>query len=269
MITLLRSSFMINSPMKVLRKPANFWTEDRVIEAARKFKSYSEFLATNYPAYRAAQRFGLLVKVRKLLKSSIKEKNYWNLERVSSEAKKYKTRNDFYNSSYSAHQAARRLGVLDHVCRHMERNGNKFTRAIYAIEFTDKSVYVGLTMRYHRRLKDHLSSDSSVGAKMRATKHKIILFENWQCPDDAAKAERETIEKYRKSGWKVLNRMPAGALGGKTLKWNKEMCLAEAKKFSNRYEFQRLSGSAYNSAWKNKWLDEACSHMPLVLNRKH
>ena len=39
------------------------------------------------------------------------------------------------------------------------------------------------------------------------------------------------------------------------------MCEKEAKKYNKRYEYQKNSGSSYNSAFKNGWLDEICNHM--------
>ena len=37
---------------------------------------------------------------------------------------------------------------------------------------------------------------------------------------------------------------------------NKEHVMEESKRFSNRTEFKKKSGNAYDSARKNKWLDE-------------
>lgn len=43
--------------------------------------------------------------------------------------------------------------------------------------------------------------------------------------------------------------------------WTKDNCRLEAKKYSSRSDFMRLSGSAYNVALKNEWVDEICAHM--------
>jgi hypothetical protein len=43
--------------------------------------------------------------------------------------------------------------------------------------------------------------------------------------------------------------------------WTIDNCRLEAKKYSNRSDFMRLSGSAYNVALKNEWVDEICAHM--------
>lgn len=47
---------------------------------------------------------------------------------------------------------------------------------------------------------------------------------------------------------------------------NKETCYEEAKKYKTRGDFKKSSGSAYNGANSNGWLDEICSHM--VINQK-
>jgi len=43
--------------------------------------------------------------------------------------------------------------------------------------------------------------------------------------------------------------------------WTKKNCLQESLKYKTRLEFQKGSSGAYDASWKNKWLDELCSHM--------
>ena len=38
--------------------------------------------------------------------------------------------------------------------------------------------------------------------------------------------------------------------------WNYENCYNEAKKYKSRGEFVKNCPSAYNSAWKNNWLND-------------
>ena len=52
-------------------------------------------------------------------------------------------------------------------------------------------------------------------------------------------------------------------------KWTKETILEEGKKFSSRVEWKNKSSGSYSIAGRNKWLDEACSHMPPLLGRKN
>lgn len=44
-------------------------------------------------------------------------------------------------------------------------------------------------------------------------------------------------------------------------RWTKEKCQEEAKKYKTRKDFQKECRGAYAAAYRNKWLDEICSHM--------
>lgn len=67
--------------------------------------------------------------------------------------------------------------------------------------------------------------------------------------------------KSEEEGYLSLNGAKTGALGSNKLIWNKEKCKKEALKYKNRTEFHINSSSAYNSAYKNGWLNNICSHM--------
>ena len=49
--------------------------------------------------------------------------------------------------------------------------------------------------------------------------------------------------------------------------WTKEKCQEEALKYESRSEFYKNSISAYKSSNNNKWLDEICSHMTVLINQ--
>ncbi len=43
--------------------------------------------------------------------------------------------------------------------------------------------------------------------------------------------------------------------------WNFNKCEKEAKKYNLKKDFQNISNTAYQAAWKNKWLEQICGHM--------
>lgn len=47
----------------------------------------------------------------------------------------------------------------------------------------------------------------------------------------------------------------------KALYWTKEKCIKDAQNYNGRNEWLQKSSGAYNSAWKNNWLDDCCHHM--------
>jgi len=83
--------------------------------------------------------------------------------------------------------------------------------------------------------------------------------------DEAARLEDETVEKYRKNGWKILNSKRAGALGGTTTKWTKERCAEEVLKYNTIEEVKQNCPGAYNVIHKNNWAGELFAHIQFKL----
>ena len=50
-------------------------------------------------------------------------------------------------------------------------------------------------------------------------------------------------------------------------KWTKEKVIQSALKFKTAREWAKNEGSAYNSARKNNWLDEASAHFPSKVSK--
>jgi predicted GIY-YIG superfamily endonuclease len=102
-----------------LKHPKGYWTNSRLAREAKKYKTKSEFVRKSKAAYQAANRLKLLPKICGHMKPGKKPNGYWNMKTIAAVAKKYSTRTDFWRGDSAAHNAARRLGILDDVCRHM------------------------------------------------------------------------------------------------------------------------------------------------------
>ncbi len=194
-----------------------------------------------------------------------KNRGYWTKERCLKEAVKYKLRSMFKANSGGAYNASIKNGWLDEICSHMSVVGNRFMRLVYVYEFDDGAVYVGLTYNIEKRDNKHKRDKrSKVYQHIKKTGFKPILtYSDYIDVNKARVLEAEKVEEYRNSGYNVLNEAKAGAIGG-GLKWNKKKCLQESLKYKKRTIFAKESGSAYNSARINGWLDEICSHMNVI-----
>lgn len=198
-----------------------------------------------------------------------KKRGYWTKGKCIKEALKYKFRSKFKAGSGGAYNSCINNEWLDEVCSHMLVVGNKFKRLVYVYEFSDKSVYVGLTYNIEERDNKHKRDKrSSVFKHIKKTGiNPKLTYCEYIDVDKAVILEKSTVEKYRGDGYNILNIADTGAIGGGNLKWTKEKCIKEAGKYKKRTKFARGSESAYNSARNNKWLDEVCSHMSKV-NKK-
>jgi len=191
----------------------------------------------------------------------------WMIDECKEEALKYNYKKDFKKLSYGAYQAAVRNKWIDDICSHMLPIGNEYKRLIYRIIFSNNVCYVGLTSNFDRRICEHLNKKGTVHSYIEKTKIKPIIIEKLTdyIPVNDAKIQEEYWKcKSEENGFKCLNIAKTGGIGSSKIKWNKEECRKEASKYNTRSEFEKNNHSASNSARKNKWLDEICSHMTII-----
>jgi predicted GIY-YIG superfamily endonuclease len=80
---------------------------------------------------------------------------------------------------------------------------------VYAIEFSDNSVYVGISSNIKERMRHHQfgsesSAVKSVYEKIHSIDYKIITGKQANFFRELS-MENELIDQYRSSGWTVLN----------------------------------------------------------------
>lgn len=191
--------------------------------------------------------------------------NYWTKENCIEEARKYKTVKEWLQNSRSSYTIAHKHGWLEECCAHMTPLGNTHNRMVYCYLFPDNCVYVGLTCNHNRRNYQHMveHDNSAVLKHMLSTNltPQFIKISDYIPVSDAQKIESLTVKKYRDENYTILNVARTGSLGGNTLKWTKERCIEDAKKYKKRSEWMRKSHGAYRSAKKNGCFEECCAHM--------
>lgn len=207
--------------------------------------------------------------------SNRKPYRYWQIkENCWKEALNYETIGDFAGGKYHmAYESARIHGWIDEICSHMKKLGNRCHKCVYAYEFSDNSVYVGITYNIEERNNSHLNliskKISSVGNYIIKTNLTPILkkLTDYIFVDDAVILEKEYVIAYKNNGWKILNQMKTGGVGIGSIIWNFEKCRIEALKYMSRNDFRIKSNGAYDAAHKNGWLNEICEHM--LIKRKY
>lgn len=250
---------------KSKNNPSGYWTYERCHKEAKKYKVKEHFAKGSPGAYGAAIRNKWL---NDWFVNSTNPNGYWNYENCYNEAKKYKSRSEFKFGNNSAYNSARKRGWLkDYVWLQDERFDLYKDKidCVYSYEFVDQNaVYVGRTLMKtkKRRDRDHVFQLDSVSAFAKENDiavPEMKILERDLTIKEGAEREGWWIEKYRSDGWRILNRTKAGSIGmlGKNhSKYTYEVCYEEAKKYKLRGDFAKESPSAYNVAWKNKWLDD-------------
>lgn len=234
------------------------WTYEKCKEEALKYKMRDEFKKYSNSCYSKCVRDNWLDKICEHMSTKHKPKNYWTFERCKEEALKHKNKTSFSKAKGWSYQTALNNGWLDEICKHMDVIGNYKKRCIYAYEFSDNMVYIGLTFNLNKRHKRRLTD------KEDAVYQYININNNYTIKkltdyieiEEAVKYEKIWLNNYLINGWNILNRIKTGSLGGNILKWTKEKCKEEIVKYEYLHELTKNNINCLSAIYKNNWHEE-------------
>lgn len=203
-------------------KPNGYWTKEKCIEDALKYKKLNDWSKASSGAVRVSIFNGWYDDCIKHM-SKNKTQGHWNIkEHCVSEALKYNNRLDFGKLSYSAYSAAIRNGWLDEICEHMV-NLNRNKKYYWTKELCLESA-----IKYSNRV-EWLKNCS--GAVNYAIKNNIY--------DECTK--HMNIQKFES--------------------WNNNRCLESAIKYNKISEWKLNDNKAYNAAKRLNIMLECTKHM--------
>ena len=240
------------------------------MEEALKYNNRTDYF-NNSKSAAIAFKNGWIEDILHHIPRLINKNGYWTKEKCIEEALNYRTKKEFALGSKHVYCVSYENKWLDDVCSHMKVIGNLKKRCIYAIEFLDNAVYIGLTHDVQERFDKHLiDKKSSVYKHIEKTKLIPIINQltNYIEISEASKMEEIKMVEYRNSGWIILNKIKCGGIGGSNLIWTKEKCLEVARQCKTKTNFRQTK--AYKSAQKNKWLEDIYKSMGLKkINRSN
>ena len=108
------------------KKPRGYWTVERSLEEARKYKSRNEFAKSSSQAYQVLLKNGLLHKIHFDSDEKRKPMGYWTIERSLEEAKKYRTRTELRENSWRAYDVLWKAGLLERCGFELGRKPNGY-----------------------------------------------------------------------------------------------------------------------------------------------
>lgn len=256
------------------RNKRNYWTLEKCKEIAKNFDTIILWKKNHNASYGAAHKRGYILQCVEHMIRIKKPHRFWNYDKCKEDALKYSTKIQWRNSSYGF-IVARKNGWINDCCKHMTSIGSMTKRGIYAFEFPDKSVYVGLTFNFNKRLNQHIYYDlknESIVQKYiinNGLNPRFVELTNYLDKDIASQKEGEFLEKYRKDSWKILNKAKTGGLGNCKIFWTKNICRIEALKYIHKCEWQNKSKPSYRAAQRNGWIDELSLHMSRPKSKKN
>jgi predicted GIY-YIG superfamily endonuclease len=261
------SKHLIKKSVNKGEKGYTEWTPGRVALESLNYNTRKDFRTKSPLAYRWALEYGLFGKTIHHLGQvqDRKPAGYWDYEKLKAEAFKYKSKKEFGEKNKGAVSTAKKMGIWDEITAHMQTLGSLYERAVYAWEFPDKSVYVGLTYNLEQRGLAHLDEEGKTQVSKHIKKTKLVpifkLVSGYVNQEEAQDIEICTIDEYKSQGWKILNVAKGGGLGSCRRRWTDDDIRQEAKKYDNVADFKKFAYSAYVSAQKYGIFDEVTKNM--------
>lgn len=250
-------------------KPNGFWTKERVFAEAKKYKTRSEFRKYCIRAYDLAYKNKWFDEMDWFI-STQKSPGYWNIkENTFTEAKKYKTRNEFRKYSNGAYAASLKNDWIDEMEWLVDGRVKQYTDkkdCVYKYYFKEtNSIYIGRTIDKNQRDNQHRTRE-------RDTLYRYAKANGLEVPAMDIIEDNLTIEEgldredywknyYKDRGYNVLNTaktgIGSGSIGAIACgKWNKKSVFEVSKKYKSKIEFRKSCCSAYHVAWKRNWFGE-------------
>jgi superfamily II DNA or RNA helicase len=101
-------------------KPPRYWTKEKCIEDAKKYKTRAEWNKANSYACYTAWENGWRDECCKHMEEKMKPKNYWTKQHCIEDAQKYKTKMEWKEKSPSGYGKAYNKNWLPECCKHMD-----------------------------------------------------------------------------------------------------------------------------------------------------
>lgn len=203
--------------LKRLWKPK--WNYETCYQEAKKYTTKKDFNKNSGTCYATASKNKWLDDYTWLIQTT-KPNGYWKYDTCFQEAKKYITRRDFSINASGAYDVAMKNKWLD-----------DYTWFISGFEknkkWTQEAVF--------QEAKKYKTKGEF--AKENASAYNVARTKGW-------------INEYEwfDDGLKIM--------GNRNRLWNYDTCYREAQKYTNRTDYSKGSGSAYNVSKKNNWLDD-------------
>lgn len=257
---------------KIKADEKRIWNKETCYELAKQCVSRSDFKRHNQCAYDTARKNGWLneyIWFRSGFDVYYENGIKWTYEKTKEESKKYTSRQEFCDNCVGGYTRALKQGWLDDftwlkpkLIKEAKSHGSVYWVYGY-FDFGNKVCYIGLSRdkarHWRHSQKDSKGKYDSVmtyfNDKYGFLPIPTIIEENLT-PEMAQEKESYYVSFFKDKGYKILNIMKTGSLGGAIVKWDRQACYEEAKKYSQYDDFYENSPSAYKNAKENGWIDD-------------
>lgn len=146
-----------------MKKPK--WTEEKILEEAKKYSSRQEWKAKSKYSYNLAHKFKIFQKACQHMERQPNIR--WTEEMILEDAKKYKTRAEWQKNS-KAYMAAVNKNLCSIACAHMKPLVKKWTKKEIledAKKYQNKAEWIKNSSSYHAAYRQNLIEEATAHMK--------------------------------------------------------------------------------------------------------
>lgn len=252
------------------------YTIDECLNIAKKYYYRSDLLKNEPNVYDKLRRNKLLQVACQHMPYKLHHGTY-TLDYIKEKMSLCKTKSEFNKKYPYLYKIIKKNQWEKETDGILKQVGNRYFRCIYACEFSNSHVYVGLTYDFQKRQKQHLTCKNSTIYQYISQTNDIPIFiqktDYIEC-QSASKKEGEILNYYKDNGWTILNKAKTGGLGSALEKkqpkghyvnnelffgrkyWTKEKCYTEALKYKTKKELRENAPTLYNISLRNEWFSD-------------
>jgi hypothetical protein len=249
------------SHMDYIFRPNGYWTYDRCKEEALKYTTRKEFRENSH-AYVVVMKNEWWDEMCNHIVETKKPHGYWTYDMCKETALRYTDRYDLEVNEGACYSFIMRNKWYELITHIIPRSSLK-NRYIYAFEFPDKHVYVGLTYDLDKRKCDHLTNTKNVSPVVKHMEETGLNYIFRSVYDEsfdmkiAGHMEKRALELYIEDGWTPLNKAKTGGLGGMNVIWSYERIKKDLEGVTTITEARsRLKSYVIPIIKRNGWWDE-------------
>lgn len=230
------------------------WTREEIAALISKYRTIADFKKNEDNAYQILHRHGWKDLLKPLIrKGVIVQEHLWTKDKFIEIVKQCSTYFEFrtkHPDAYAAMYQHHWKHLTNILPRSIERVDKRKTWSVYRWLFPEEhAVYIGLSSNVRQRFLDELHNPNKSAVKpfMDSTgcSYKFtVLYENLTA-NKAAQTEIDLINRYRKRGYKVINRYEGGSLGRYSLETDEEL-IKKTESYSHVSELRQNDLSTYN-----------------------
>ena len=245
------------------RKRRNYWTKEKCVEEALKYKLRSEFKSNSGGAYNASNKNGWLNEICSHM--LIVGNKFKRLVYVY----EFDDKSIYVGLTYNIEKRdnKHKRDVRSSVFKYIKKTGMnpKLSYSDY-IDVEDAKILEGEKIEYYKRCGYNVLNSAKPGATggyLKWTKEKCIKeAEKYKKRTKFARESNSAYNSARNNKWldEVCFHMDKVDKKSKGY-WTKEKCAEESLKYKTKKELYKNSSGAYMSMFNNDWLYELCPHM--------